>query len=349
MAPYSLGDTTVPAEVVPVSLAQNESLRPPSPRALEAATAAIRDAAIYPASDDITLREALAARHGVHPDGIVIGAGSIDVIAALVRAFVGAGDAVLAPEHAYPFFRTATVLAGARFDTAPEDDFTVSVDALLRAVTPQTRLVFVANPGNPTGTRVSFGALSGLRDGLPSQTMLIVDEAYGEFADHEGESAFPLMSTGNTAVLRTFSKAYGLAGLRIGWGVFPNDVATEIRKAINPSAVSAPAQAAAAAALEDQAYMEETVRLTAAARTKAYARLHAEGLPVINGFANFLLLPFKTEAEANAADASLRSGGIIVRRQGGAGLPHALRLTIGQPEAMKAAIAQLTLEKDQGQ
>jgi histidinol-phosphate aminotransferase len=283
----------------------------------------------------------LSAHHGVPVEQILCGAGSLDVIAALARCYAGPGRSVLAPAHAYPFFRTAAQMADARFDTAPEDDCTASVDALLSAVRPDTSVVCLANPGNPTGTRLPLSEIIRLRVGLRGNILLIVDEAYGEFADYLGERAFDLSDVGNTVVLRTFSKAYGLAGARVGWGVFPPDVAAEVRKMLNPNGVSGAAQAAALAALCDQPYMRETVRLTSTARDTAIARLNAAGFRVLTSFTNFLLIDFGTAEAAQAADAALRGEGIFLRPQGGAGLPHTLRLTIGPEEAMAAVLTAL--------
>lgn len=341
MAPYALSRMQPPPGTTLVSLSQNESLRPPSPHAVQAGVWAVAEAGLYPDPDWIALREGLAALHGLDPDTIICGAGSLDLIAAIARVYAGPGRAMLAPAHAYPFFRTAAQMAGARFDTAQEVDGTVSINALLSAQRPDTALVCVANPGNPTGTRLPMSEIARLRTGLREDVLLILDEAYGEFADHLGENGFDLTEAGNTVVLRTFSKAYGLAGARVGWGVFPAAIGAELRKVLNPNGVSGAAQAQALAALHDQAYMRETVRLTTGARDGVATRLSRAGLKVLPSFTNFLLIDFSSAEAAQSADAALRAEGIFLRPQTGAGLPHALRLTTGPEAAMEAALSTL--------
>lgn len=325
-----------------VSLAQNESLRSPSPMAIAAAQGAMVSAQLYSDPDWSALRQGLARRHGIDPDGILCGGGSLDLIAALVRAFAGPGRAVLAPEHAYPFFGSAARMAGARFDTAPEVATTVSVDALLTALRPDTALVFVANPGNPTGTCLAAPDLRRLRRELPRNVLLVVDEAYGEFADHLNTPVFDMTDGGGTVVLRTFSKAYGLAGMRVGWGLFPPAIAREMRKVLNPNNVTAAGQAAALAALDDDAYMRETCRLTALLRDGFIRDLRAAGLQADDSHTNFVLIRFADATAAQSADRALRRAGLVLRAQGGAGLPHALRATITGDGALDRVAATLS-------
>lgn len=337
MAAYALADLTAPPGKRLISLCQNESLRPPCPGAIEASARAAREQQLYPDPDWTGLRLALAELHGLEPDAIICGNGSLDLIGCLARAYLGPGDVALAPVHAYPFFRTATLATGARFDTAPEVDLTVDTAALLDAVTPATRIVFVANPGNPTGTRISCADLVALRDALPGDVILVIDEAYGEFADHLNERCFDLVARGNTIVLRTLSKAYGLAGARVGWGLFPRPIAAEVRKLLNPNNISAASQASAIAAIKDQDYMRETCKLTA--ETGAVFREDLAGLDlhIPRSFTNFLTLRFASPEAAQSADAFLRAEGIFLRPQGGAGLPDCLRTTIGVADDMARA------------
>lgn len=338
MAPYALIKIAAPEDVPLISLSQNESLRPPSPKATEAAARAVSQSMLYPDPDWTELREALARHHGIDVADILCGNGSLDLIGCIARVFAGPDRAVLAPAHAYPFFRSAAQMADARFDTAPEVDLTVSVQSLLDAVTPDTGIVFVANPGNPTGTRIPRAKLDRLRAGLRPDILLVVDEAYGEFADHLGEPSFDMVQTGNTVVLRTLSKAYGMAGFRVGWGLFPTTIATELRKVMNPNNISAPAQAAAVAAVQDHAYMRETCRITADLRDTAAGVLQQAGFNLFESFTNFLLIDMVTPQAAQSADAALQRKGIFLRPQGGAGLPHALRMTIGAEQDNRTAI-----------
>ncbi|QGX96807.1 aminotransferase class I/II-fold pyridoxal phosphate-dependent enzyme [Roseovarius faecimaris] len=341
MAGYALADLSAPAGKRLVSLSQNESLRPPSPAVAEALARAATSPQLYPDPDWTVLREAIADRHEVTAANILCGNGSLDLIGCLARAYLDPGTAALAPAHAYPFFRTATQMTGARFDTASETGATVDVDALLAQVTPETRIVFVANPGNPTGTRISRAGLLRLREGLPGDVMLVIDEAYGEFADHLGERMFDLVERGDTVVLRTFSKAYGLAGMRVGWGLFPPAIAAETRKVMNPNNVALPGQMAAHAALLDHDYMRETCAQTAVLRDAFATRLRAAGYELHESFTNFALIRFASPEAAESANRALRTDGVFLRPQGGAGLPECLRATISVADDMDLAASLL--------
>ena len=266
MAAYALADFTAPPGKRLISLCQNESLRPPSPLAIEASAQAARDQRLYPDPDWSDLRDAIAELHDIDPGAIICGNGSLDLIGCLARAYLAPATRRWRPHMPTRSFARPRWPSAPRFDTASEDGLTVDVTALIAAITPTTRMVFVANPGNPTGTRISKVELIRLRNALPDDVMLVIDEAYGEFADHLNERCFDLVALGNTIILRTLSKAYGLAGARVGWGHFPAPIAAEIRKLLNPNNVSAPSQAAAIAAVQDQDYMRETCDLTARTR-----------------------------------------------------------------------------------
>lgn len=341
MSPYALADMTAPDGVNLVSLSQNESLRGPSPAVVEAAKSVLSEGAAYPDPDWTALRAALARQHGIAMDGILCGAGSLDLIGCLARTYSGPGRAILAPAHAYPFFRTAAQMANARFDTAPEQNETVCVDALLKAVAPDTSIVFLANPGNPTGTHIPKPDLLRLRAGLRKDILLVIDEAYGEFIDAQAARCWDMVGTGNCVVLRTFSKAYAMAGFRVGWGYFPKAIAAELRKVTNPNGVTGVSQAAAVAALTDQTYMIDTCVVTSALRLDAMHALTQAGFDLVPSVTNFVLLRFESTEVACLADAALRTRGIFLRRQQGAGLPHALRMTIGPTQDTERAIAYL--------
>ena len=334
MDSYALADLSAPQGKRLTSLSQNESLRPPSPLAVEAAEKAARDLHLYPDPDWTALREAIGAIHDIDPALILCGNGSLDLINCIARAYLAPGRAALTPSHSYPFFRTATLASGARFDTAP-CGLWADIDGLLDAVRTDTDVVFIANPGNPTGTRVSRRDLIRLRDGLPGDVLLVIDEAYGEFADHLSEPVFDdLAGRGDTVILRTLSKAYGLAGARVGWGLMPQAIGGELRKLLNPNNASGPSQAAATAAMRDQAYMRETCRLTAEIRDGFAKRVAALGLELPQSFTNFSLIRFASARAAAAADSALRAEGVFLRPQGTAGLPDCLRATAGVADDM---------------
>ena len=341
MSPYALAQLDAPKGKPLISLSQNESLRPPSPLAIDAAAKALEAGNLYPDPDWGELRAALSRLHGIPADGILCGCGSMELISCITQAFADEHNSVLAPAHAYPFFRTAAQIARARYDDAPEEDKRVSVDALLAAIRDDTRIVFVANPGNPTGTRIPRAELVRLREGLPRDTLLVVDEAYAEFTDHIREPVFDLVERGDTVVLRTFSKAYGLAGMRVGWGLFPLEIARELRKVMNPNNITIAGQAAAKAALLDQGYMRETCRETARLRDGLRQRLLQAGLNVPESFTNFVLIHLESPEAAHHADHALRAEGVFLRPQAGAGLADCLRVTISVADQIEIAASLL--------
>lgn len=319
------------------TLAQNESAFPPSPKAKSAGIAALERAALYPDPDWLALRDIIAASHGLAHNLLLCGAGSMDLIDTVIRAFSGPGDEVLATSYSYLFAAAAAARANARYVTVPETDFRVSVDTLLAAVTARTRIVFVCNPGNPTGTRIANADLVRLRQALAGDILLVIDQAYGEFDDQDQRPVFALADRGDTVILRTFSKAYGLAGQRIGWGIFPPAIGAEIRKLQNSNNVTIVGLAMAGAAMSDQAYMHQTVARTSAIRDRCRAQLCDAGYVVPESHTNFLMIPFADQAAARRADTELRKAGIIMRGLAGYGLAHCLRATVGPEDVMQRA------------
>ena len=337
LAAYALADLDPDL----ISLSQNESAWPPSPDAIAAGQAALADTALYPDPNWQDLRNAVADVHGLPADSVLCGNGSMELIWALIHAYAGPGDRVLSTAHAYALFRTAAAASGASYDAVEEPDLTVSIDALLGGVTPATRIVAVANPGNPTGTRIARSDLIALRDGLPEDVLLLIDEAYGEFCDTDTDHIIAPNYGNNTVVLRTFSKAYALAGQRIGWGVFPPAIAAEVRKIMNPNNVSLVGQKMAAAAMRDQAHMQDLVARTITERERFAQGLRDLGLVPVPSHTNFLLIPFADDASAARADRALRAKGVLMRGMAGYRLPNCLRATIGSREAMDLALAAL--------
>ncbi|MEP4293249.1 MAG: histidinol-phosphate transaminase, partial [Rhizobiaceae bacterium] len=332
---------TVPAGMEMVSLAQNESLRPPSPLALEAARDIGLSSADYPDPDYPELRQAIANQHQIDAASILCGAGSMELITCIAQAYAGPGAPVLTSQYGYALFRNAAEKFAAPYMLAREPDHTVSIDLLLQSVSENTRLCFVANPGNPTGTLKSNADIRRLRAELPSSVLLVVDEAYGEFCDTGEPPLFDLVGQGNTIVLRTFSKAYGLAAARVGWGVFPPAVAEQVKKLIIPSSISTASAAMATAAIKDQDYMRETCRQTAVLRREMTDRIRTCGLNCRESHTNFVLVEFADETIAQSADQALRQQGLVARGMGGYGLSHCLRLTIAPQETMRLAASTL--------
>ncbi len=321
-----------------VALAQNESFRPPSTKVLLAGQAAVQEMVLYPDSGYKALNHTIAKTHNLDIDGVLVSAGSMEMIAALAQAYLSKNRSALSTQYSYAFFRTAAALVDADFVTVPERDHQVSVDHFLLAVSDKTSIVFVANPGNPTGTHIPKEDLIRLREGLRDDILLVIDEAYGEFADHEGEPTFDMVEAGNTVVLRTFSKAYGLAGARVGWGYFPPAIKAELQKVINPGSISAVSQAMATAAMEDQQSMKSLCEATGSIRDEFIEQVRALGLTVPQSLTNFALILFETTVAAQQADKALRDEAIVLRGMGGYGLPQALRATIGTQEQMDFVI-----------
>ncbi len=340
MQPYALADL---GDEGTVSLAQNESAFPASPDAMTVARAAAGQIPLYPDPEWRELRAAIARIHSLNPDNILCGAGSMELIGCLIRAFAGPGDRVLGSDYGYAYVASASAQARADYVTAPERDLTVSVEDLLAAVTAQTRIVFICNPGNPTGTLIPNDDILRLRNNLPGDVLLVVDQAYAEFSDaaHDPADIFSLIHRGDTVVLRTFSKAYGLAGARVGWGYFPPGIAAEVRKILNPNNIPTPSQAMAAAAILDQAHMADVVSQTADIRDRFAAHCRALGISVPESHTNFVLLRFATPAQMQTVDAALRAQGLLMRAMGGYGLDDCLRATICPPDVMDRALSVL--------
>ncbi|MDD9908194.1 MAG: histidinol-phosphate transaminase [Ahrensia sp.] len=333
MRPYALAD---PLEPGTISLAQNESAFPPSPRAVAAGEQAVKQSLLYPDPDWTELRQAISDVRGLPVETLLCGTGSMELIGAVIGAHAGPGNTVVATQYAYAFVATACTQIGAAYAQAQERDLTVNVDSILARLTADTRLVFVANPGNPTGTAIPNTEIVRLRHALPEHVLLIVDQAYAEFLDEEQPptEVFSLVDQGNTAVIRTFSKAYALAGARVGWGCFPRQTAQHLRKVLNPNNVSVVSQAMATAAMRDQKHMRQIVKKTAQIRDGFAQTARKLGITVRNSNTNFLLLQFDDPATADRVDQALRQNGLLLRAMGGYGLPDCLRITIGEQSIM---------------
>jgi histidinol-phosphate aminotransferase len=300
---------------------------------------------LYPDGSAAPLREAIARRYGLAADRIVCGAGSDELLQLIAHAWLAAGDEAVYTEHGFLVYPIAIRAAGATPVVAKETNLTASVDAILEAVTARTRVVFLANPNNPTGTYLPFDEVRRLHAGLPSSCLLVLDAAYAEYVRaNDYEAGVELVSQhANVVMTRTFSKAYGLAGLRIGWAYCPEGVADVLNRVRGPFNVSLPAIAAGVAAIEDEAHLEAAVAHNLRELPELKARLEALGLTVTPSVGNFLLVHFppKGKLTAQAADEHLSANGVVVRRMEGYGLPRALRVTVGETEANAALVAAL--------
>ncbi|MGR3616810.1 MAG: pyridoxal phosphate-dependent aminotransferase [Paracoccaceae bacterium] len=340
MAPYALADL---GPTGTISMAQNESAFRPSPSALHAGQQALAASELYPDPEWGALRTAIAKVHGLRRDDLLCGAGSMELIGALIAGFAGPGDEVLGCQYGYAYFATACQLSGTRYVTAPEPQLKVDPEEILPMVTGATKIVFVCNPGNPTGTVVANSALVRLRENLPIDVLLVIDQAYGEFCDpmDDPEVLFDLVARGNTVLTRSFSKAYALAGARVGWAYAPKAIGEQIRKILNPNNVSAVSQEMARAAVLDQEYLAELVRRTSELRDSFSDNCRVLGVQVPESGTNFALLRFASPMDAVRANEALRKNGLMARAMGGYDLHDCLRITICDRPVMERALAVL--------
>lgn len=341
MAPYTLADFDIPIGQKLISLAQNESLRPPSPKVSEAIGDGIQQLALYPDPDWTELRSTLSRLHSIAADRILCGAGSMELIQCLAHTWLDSTATVVTTRYAYAFINTVAQYTGAKIHHVAEESFTVSVDNIVAAADENTTMVFLANPGNPTGTRIARDEIRRLRKQLADDTLLVIDEAYSEFSDQLDDPLFDLTDTTRTVVLRTFSKAYGLAGARVGWGLFEASIGEQVRKLLNPNNISVLSQLAAICCARDQDYMQETCRQTAQLRDSLTDAIKGAGLAPPVSHTNFVLLPFGSADDASRIDRLLRDQGMVMRNMAGYGLPHCQRLTIASETDMAAVQATL--------
>ncbi len=328
-----------------IKLSSNESPLGPSRHAIEAYRAVADELHRYPDGAAHDLRAALAERYGLDAERIVCGNGSDELITMLTRAYIGPGDEALYSEYGFLMYPIAVMSAGATPVAVPEAGLRADVDALLAHVTPATRIVFLANPNNPTGSYVSAEELRRLRDGLPGEVLLVIDSAYAEYvgANDYSAGAELVEDAGNVVMTRTFSKIYGLAALRLGWAYCPTDVAGVLNRVRGPFNVTAPALAAGLAALADAAHVDAARRHNDKWLRWFTTEVEGLGLTVHPSVGNFVLVCFSPGKgrSAEAANDFLMARGIIPRQMAAYHLPDCLRITIGLADEMPAVVAAL--------
>lgn len=339
--PYVGGEGRVSGAQRLIRLASNENPLGCSEKARTAYIAAASDLHRYPDGATTDIRTAIGKAYNLDPARIVCGAGSDELISLLIRAYAGPGDEVLYSQYGFLMYAIGAKAAGATPISAPEKDMRADIDALISAANEKTKLVFLANPNNPTGSMLTRAELAKLRKRLPESTILVIDAAYAEFVAHpDYEDGRTLVdTTDNSVMLRTFSKIHGLAALRLGWGYFPSTITDIINRVRGPFNVSAPAQAAGIAALDDHDFITKTIEMTNAGRAFLTHELAVLGYHVFPGEGNFILVRFGAEAEA--VRLKLKEKGIFVRQMGAYGLKDCLRITIGMQEDNTALIAAL--------
>jgi histidinol-phosphate aminotransferase len=344
IAPYIGGEAQAEGVSRLIRLASNEGALGPSPQAVAAYHAQAGELHRYPDGGSTALALALARRLDVEPRQIVCGAGSDELLALLARSYAGPGDEVLYSAHGFLMYPIAARAVGATPVTAPETNLTADVDALLAAVTPRTRILFLANPNNPTGSYLPAAELQRLHRGLPGRVLLVIDAAYAEFvtAGDYTAGADLVRRADNVVMTRTFSKIHALAALRLGWCLAPPAVADVLHRVRGPFNVSAPAQAAGLAALEDEAFVEAARRHNQECRDWFVGRLSGLGLSAFPSAGNFVLVDFSPWGEAEAFRLALKTRGILIRQMGVYRLSHCLRITIGRRDEMEEVVTALT-------
>jgi histidinol-phosphate aminotransferase len=341
MAPYKGGESRLAGQSRVIKLASNENPLGPSPRAVAAHRALADQLHRYPDGGAEELRQAIAGHHGLPAGQIVCGAGSDELITLLTRGYAGPSDEVLFSQYGFLMYALSAKSVGATPVAAPERAIATDVDALLAKLTPRTRLLFLANPNNPTGSLLPNGEVRRLHAGLPRDVLLVLDSAYAEYVagDDYRDGAALVRAHDNVVMLRTFSKIYGLAALRIGWAYCPTEVADVLNRLRNPFNVNAPAQAAALAALADRDHVAAGRAHNDRWLPWFRDQLAARGHQVLPSAGNFLLAHFGTECDAVIAHLNRR--GIIPRPMAPYGLPEHLRITIGLADELQAVLSAL--------
>ena len=336
ITPYVGGESEAPGANRVIKLSSNENPLGPSPKALDAYADAATSLALYPDGGHGQLRRAIAEVHRLEADRIVCGAGSDEIIALLCKAYAGPGDEVLHSAHGFLMYRLSGLAAGAAPVAAPERELTADPDALIERLSERTRLVFLANPNNPTGTMLDNAALERLADALPERALLVIDAAYAEYVRAPGyDGGIGLVQARDNVVMtRTFSKIYGLAALRLGWAYAADHVIDVLNRVRGPFNVTGPALACGEAAMRDREHVEHCAIQNEVWRAWLTKEIHEAGFAVTPSEGNFLLV--EIGVRTGEADAFLKRRGLIVRRMDAYGLPAHLRITVGDETACRA-------------
>ena len=341
---YVAGEGKVEGVAQVRKLSANENPLGPSPKAIEAYGKLGAELHRYPEGASSDLRGALAKHYGLDVNRIVCSAGSDELITLLCSAYIGPGDEVVFNRYGFAMYPIATLARGGVPVMADEDNYTASVDALIAKVTSKTKIVFLANPNNPTGTYLPYSEIQRLRAGLPASVLLVLDAAYSEYVTRNDYDAGAQLveAHDNVVMLRTFSKIYALAGLRVGWGYFPPEIVAVLERIRSPFNVSLAAQHVAVAALNDVAWVDKSRAHNDAWLPRVKAAVEELGLTTVPSVGNFLLIRFPAAPkDAKAAEQFMKGKGMILRPVGGYGLPEFLRLTIGTEDDNLAFIAAL--------
>ena len=326
---YKGGESRIPGRDDVLKLSSNENPFGAPESAKAALVAAAKTLHRYPSTDHASLRAAIAEVHRLDAERVICGVGSDEIITFLCQAYTGPGTEVIHTEHGFSMYRISALAAEAEPVEVPERERKVDVDAILRGLTERTRLVFVANPANPTGTMIGANEVGRLAAELPPDVILVLDGAYAEYVDGYDGGAALVDARENVVMTRTFSKLYGLGGLRIGWGYGPAHIIDNLNRVRGPFNLSDAQLAAAEAAIRDRDWAERGRLQNARMRDWLAQALAELGIPSDTSSANFVLARFVDEDEAEACEAALRADGILVRKVAGYKLPNCLRITVG--------------------
>jgi len=339
IAPYVPGRSDTPAGVKLVKLSANESPLGASPKAIEAARAAVERMFVYPEGSSRELRTALAEVHDLSADQIVCGFGSDDILHLISQVYLGEGDEAVMSQYGFNVYPIVTRGASAEIVMAPETDYRADVDNLLAAVTGRTKVLFLANPNNPTGTYLTTAEVERLHAGLRSDILLVIDSAYAEYVTAPDYSVGSDLvdKAQNVVMVRTFSKM-GIAGERVGWMYGPDHIVDAINRIRGPFNVSLSGQAAAAAAARDVAFTAKLREHNATWRDWLTRALNGNAIRVPASQGNFVLALFEDPATAKSAFTALRDQGLLVREMHGYGIPEGLRISIGLEVDMRAVV-----------
>jgi histidinol-phosphate aminotransferase len=347
IALYQGGQAHVAGVSNVVKLSSNENPFGPSERAREVFLRTVHSLHRYPSTDHAGLRQAIAEVHGLDPARVICGVGSDEIITFLCQAYAGPGDEVIHTEHGFLMYRISSLAVGATPVEVPERERTTDVDAILAACTKRTKLVFIANPNNPTGTMIGAKDVARLAEGIPKHAILVLDGAYAEYVEgYDGGKAL-IEARENVVMTRTFSKIYGLGGLRIGWGYGPQSIIEVLNRIRGPFNLSTTQIDVAEAAVRDQDHVARCRSENTRMRAWMAEQLAEMGVPSDTSTANFVLARFADAAEAEACDDYLKTQGLIVRRVGGYKLPHCLRITVGDESSCRRVVHAIAQFKGQ--
>ena len=341
---YSVGLSLFKDKEAKVKLSANESALGPSPKAIKEYLKISKKFKRYPDSEGVNLRKALAKKFKLDPNKIILGSGSDQILELICKAFLKKGDDVIVPKYSFLIYRLYSKINGAKVLYSNEKNFTVSVDDILKKVTKKTKIVFIANPNNPTGTYIEKKKLLLLRKKLRGNILLVVDDAYFEYVKKKDySSGLKLFSNfKNVVVTRTFSKIYGLAGLRVGWGYGSKEIINSLNLIKPPFNINSPALSAAEAAIKDNAWLYKEIKHVNKWNYKLYKEFKKLNINTNKSFTNFLLINFdKIKKNSNKIFNFLAKAGILVRKMNSYGIKNSLRVTIGKSKDNKKFILKL--------